>query len=450
MILKQKLKSYLRRKLSSLLGLNVFKAEFAQQADDIRQLSERIALLGNEIRTDLGNFRSDTQRIHDQYGQWIGQLFNYIGGLHIFATDTNERLAEMTAAFAVNSAYMGRPRGKKRKVVYTCLTGNYDNLPLHPYLDGEWDYVCFTDSSELLEYGGGYGAWRIEPLAFNELDNTKNNRWHKIHPHILFPDYEESIYIDANIAIKSGWIFSLISQKREQNKILIPIHYEHDCIFKHIEFCVNVIQKETRENADKVIAFLHEKNFPANYGLNENNLIYRRHNDPQIISLMDEWWHFIERYSKRDQLSLSYVLFCHGIRPADIAIPNLRPLFSHFRIDWMHRSESAITEPSAPPDYAQSPWQLQFSVETVEAQFLYYRRAGWVALDGDFDVWIKANRYFYKAGKVVRQDVADRFGLSRSDVGFDVTLSFFDAGEGEIALYVADHAKKQLYVQRIQ
>lgn len=127
--------------------------------DDIRQLSERIALQGNEIRNDLGNFRSDTQRVYDQYGQWIGQLFNYIGGLHISAADTNERLAEMTAAFAANSAYMGRPREKKRKVVYTCLTGNYDNLPLHSYLDGEWDYVCFTDSSELLEYGGG--VWSV-------------------------------------------------------------------------------------------------------------------------------------------------------------------------------------------------------------------------------------------------------------------------------------------------
>lgn len=425
MLFKQKLKSYLRRRLSSLLGLD-------------------------DIRTDLGNFRSDTKRIHDQYGQWIGQLFNYIGGLRISAADTNERLAEMTAAFAANSAYMGRPRGKKRKVVYTCLTGNYDNLPLHPYLDGGWDYVCFTDSSELLEYGGGYGSWRIEPLAFNELDDTKNARWHKTHPHVLFPDCEESIWIDANIAVKSGWIFSLIAQKREQNKILIPIHYERDCIFKDIEFCVNIIRKETRENADKVIAFLREKNFPANYGLNETNLIYRRHNDPQITALMDEWWRLIEHYSKRDQFSLSYVLFCHGIRPADIAIPNLRPLFSHFRIDAMHRSESAFTEPSELPDYAQAPWQLQFSVETVEAHIAYHRRAGWVALDGDFDVWIKANRYFYKAGKVVRQDVADRFGFSRADVGFDVTLSFFDAGEGEIALYVADHVKKQLYVQEIK
>lgn len=413
MILKQKLKSYLRRRLSSLLG-----------------------------------FKDDVRRVHDQYGQWIGQLFRYIGELRISAEDTNERIAEMTAALAANSAYMGRPREKKRKVVYTCLTGNYDNLPLHSYLDSEWDYVCFTDSSEFLGYKGVYGAWRIEPLAFNELDDTKNSRWHKTHPHVLFPDCEESIWIDANIAVKSGWIFSLVAQKREQNKILIPIHYERDCLFKDIEFCVNIIRKETRENADKVIAFLHEKNFPANYGLNETNLIYRRHNDPQIISLMDEWWHLIEHYSKRDQFSLSYVLFCHGIKPADIAIPNLRPLFSHFRIDWMHRSESAITEPSELPDYAQAPWQLQFSIETVAVHSTYHRRAGWVALDSDFDVWIKMNRYFYKARKVIRQDVADSFGLSRADVGFDV-ISFY-AGEGEIALYVADHAKKQLYVQRIQ
>ena len=39
---------------------------------------------------------------------------------------------------------------------------------------------------------------------------------------------------------------------------------------------------------------------------------------------MEEWWEFIRDYTKRDQLSLSYVLWKHSIKPSDIAIDNLR------------------------------------------------------------------------------------------------------------------------------
>ncbi len=39
---------------------------------------------------------------------------------------------------------------KVRSVVYTCLTGGYDSLKEHRYVDDDWDYVCFTDNKELL------------------------------------------------------------------------------------------------------------------------------------------------------------------------------------------------------------------------------------------------------------------------------------------------------------
>lgn len=39
---------------------------------------------------------------------------------------------------------------KVRSVVYTCLTGGYDSLKEHRYIDNDWDYVCFTDNKELL------------------------------------------------------------------------------------------------------------------------------------------------------------------------------------------------------------------------------------------------------------------------------------------------------------
>lgn len=207
---------------------------------------------------------------------------------------------------------------QRKKVIYTCITGNYDNLIQHNYIDYDYDYVCFTDSADLLRIGS-FGVWTIKQLEYSEYDNTRNNRWHKMHPHILFPDYEESIYVDGNIDIQTDLLFNLIDKK---DIIKIPIH-AGDCIYDE---CHNITKKrkDTKENVKKIIDFLQKENFPKHYGLNENCIIYRKHNNKKIVAIMEMWWNFISNYSKRDQLSLSYILWKFDIKPCDIAFPNVR------------------------------------------------------------------------------------------------------------------------------
>ena len=224
-------------------------------------------------------------------------------------------------------AYVDYMIHKKRntRVVYTCLTGDYDNLPVYRYFDPNWDYVCFTDNKNLLRYTN-FGIWQIKPLAFDKLDNTRNNRWHKTHPHELFPDYEDSIYLDANICIMSPYLFDIVEEKSD-SVILVPKHPLFDCIYMEIDRVNQRIVKEGREDSapvQKMLDLLITENFPHHYGINENNCIYRKHKNSQVIELMNDWWYFIENYSKRDQLSFSYVLWKHGMKPDEIAIPNLR------------------------------------------------------------------------------------------------------------------------------
>lgn len=52
--------------------------------------------------------------------------------------------------------------------------------------------------------------------------------------------------------------------------------------------------------------------FPEHYGLGENNILYRRHNEPALVRVMEDWWYFLENYSRRDQLSFVYVLWKNG------------------------------------------------------------------------------------------------------------------------------------------
>jgi hypothetical protein len=211
------------------------------------------------------------------------------------------------------------------KVIYTCLTGNYDTLFSHTYINFDYDYICFTDNERLLTMGE-YGIWKIMPLQFNRLDNVKNNRWHKLHPHVLFPDYEESIYIDSNIDIKDDFLFD------ELNKdalLQIPIHRKRKCVYKE---CKDVIKlkRERIELVKKVESFLKTNGFPVNRGLTENGLIYRKHNNETVLKMMEMWWNMVENLSMRDQLTLPYVLWKFNILVNSITIPNVVLDRKHF------------------------------------------------------------------------------------------------------------------------
>jgi hypothetical protein len=208
---------------------------------------------------------------------------------------------------------------KRNKVIYTCITGNYDSIVHHEYINFDYDYICFTDNKDLLQIGS-YGVWKVKPLRYNEHDNVRNNRWHKIHPHVLFPGYTESIYIDGNINVRTDLYFNLI---REDDIMRIPIHGGHDCIYKEGKVIAKS-GRDTKENVSRMLDFLTKEKFPEHYGLNENCIIYRKHNDEKIIKMMDMWWKFIKDYSKRDQLSLSYILWKFNIKPENIALPNPR------------------------------------------------------------------------------------------------------------------------------
>lgn len=224
--IKQKIKNYLRPHLKNLLR-NEFAESIEELNTEISSIKEKLESFSSHTNNEFNaikQFLDDLKKSRNQYGEWIHQLFTYAGSLYMFSDDINEKLKDVVTAFGTNSSYLAEKKQNK-KVVYTCLTGSYDSLPLHSYLDFDWDYICFTDSPDLLKTKY-FGAWQIRPLAFNKLDNTKNARWHKTHPHILFDEYAESIWIDANIAIKNDWIFDLIEKKKVTNKLLVPIHYE--------------------------------------------------------------------------------------------------------------------------------------------------------------------------------------------------------------------------------
>lgn len=214
-----------------------------------------------------------------------------------------------------------------KKVVYTCITDDYDDIEEikgYKYINSEWDYICYTDNQDYINRGQ-VGIWQIRPLAYDKLDGTRNNRWHKINPHEILSDYDESLYIDANINILTDKIFREIDNLEKD--LILSVHACNVCMYKEFIWAIND-NVDNLELINKQLDLIKSENFPKNYGMPENNIIYRKHNKEHIVSLMKDWWYMLENYAKRDQLSFPYILWKHNIKVEDCA------LFDNTRVDY--------------------------------------------------------------------------------------------------------------------
>jgi len=229
-----------------------------------------------------------------------------------------------------------REMRKASRVYYTAVTGGYDRLIDHKYLDVDADYVCFTDNPRLLRHKR-CGIWEIRPLAFDMLDNTKNARWHKTHPQLLFPDYEISVWVDGNLNILTPYLQKLLLSGK--GALRVPVHYSRNCVYEEIKAVVSH-HKEQQSIAYIARDFLLSQHMPEQYGLCETNIIYRRHGDGKVQKIMDDWWKCIEKYSKRDQLSFTYALWQNDVTVESVSIPNARVDKKNFDIV-LHQSETS-------------------------------------------------------------------------------------------------------------
>ena len=88
------------------------------------------------------------------------------------------------------------------------------------------------------------------------------------------------------------------------------------------------LKKESYENIFRLYSLYEKEHFPQHYGLTENNVIFREHNNKDVIKVMEDWAYMVENYSKRDQLSLMYVCWKNNFRISPLFD---KPLKTHIR-----------------------------------------------------------------------------------------------------------------------
>ena len=196
-----------------------------------------------------------------------------------------------------------------RKVVYTCIVGDYDDIVEPKYVTEDFDYICFTDSQQIKS-----DIWQIKPLpkGIEDLDNAKKQRFVKLLAHKILPSYDLSIYVDGNVLIQ-GDLNEFLKEncKEEDGYAFIPKHPLRNCIYDEANVVVR-IKKDKGEIVNKQINRYKKEGFPSKLGLTQNSIIIRKHNDENCIRLMEAWFDEVKNESHRDQLSLYYSIWKLG------------------------------------------------------------------------------------------------------------------------------------------
>ena len=196
------------------------------------------------------------------------------------------------------------------KVIYTVLTGGYDRLEQPLVTDPSYYYICFGDTA------GTSGVWELREILF-EGTPVMRARWAKMHPHLLLPEYDYSVFMDANLCISGAEFYGFIGQ----NSVAVLQHPERDCVWDELRYCYLKDKISTR-SAFKVRGLL--RDMPRHWGLVETNILARRHNDPAVIALDELWWKLlVESGGSRDQLVFTPALHKLGMEPSLLFGPGL-------------------------------------------------------------------------------------------------------------------------------
>ena len=199
---------------------------------------------------------------------------------------------------------------EERIAIYTCIIGKYDSIIEPGFIPDNCDYYIITDQPVPVN-----SRWKTIDIHKYDtqivgLNNIEINRFFKMMPHILFPEYKYSIYLDGNIKPVSDLteFINLIGACG----IAAHKHSIREDVYREAEV-LKVLKKDTPDRINKHIEHLRNTGMPEQYGLIECNVIAREHHNPLCMKVMQDWWNEFRNYSKRDQISFVHVLFINGI-----------------------------------------------------------------------------------------------------------------------------------------
>jgi hypothetical protein len=193
----------------------------------------------------------------------------------------------------------------KKICVYTTLFGEYEEINAQSIAkSAHIDFVCLTDNKDFISRD-----WQTRLVSRSlENDPIRSQRLAKVNPHLYLGDYDLSLYIDntVELLIDPEEVIGRIWMK--DRIFSVPLHSFRNTLQE--EF-IEVV-KWGLDDYSRVWEQNNHYIFEAPEIMIRQplwtGLLVREHHDPRAIKIAEQWSQQILRYSRRDQLSLPYVL----------------------------------------------------------------------------------------------------------------------------------------------
>jgi len=203
-----------------------------------------------------------------------------------------------------------------KKIIYTVLLGDY-KLNEPEFINKNWSLICFTDRDIVSE------NWSIIKVECNDL--KKKSREIKIRCN-EFIDFDICVYIDAKFTIKCNLDEFVKLNLSDGTDIAVMRHRRRSCVYEEGKFCIKNRIGDGEIIADQIISYYRD-GFPRNFGLYAPGIMIRR-NSLEVIDFMKMWYNEVKKYSYRDIISFSYVLWRNPIK---LSVMPFKKTYKEFR-----------------------------------------------------------------------------------------------------------------------
>jgi hypothetical protein len=208
--------------------------------------------------------------------------------------------------------------GRPRRVVYTALMGQYEQLNEQP-VAGETDveFVCFTDDPELRS-----DSWTIRLIEPRfPLDSIRSARYIKVLGPTLLTEYDETLWIDNSVRLRSSPDAVLDSWLAGAD-LAIPTHSYRSTVIGEFD----TVATDGYDDPARVYEQLIHYSTLRDATLQERpywTALLARRRVPLVDSTMSLWYDHLLRYSRRDQLSINFVIGAVGVMVNRVEIDNM-------------------------------------------------------------------------------------------------------------------------------
>lgn len=207
--------------------------------------------------------------------------------------------------------------------VYMTMIGKYEQLNDQPVASrSDIPFVCLTDDPDLKS-----DTWQIRlVLPTFGMDPIRSQRDLKLRPHVHLPDFEGSLYIDNTVILKET-PETIVDRYWSGSGFSVAFHsFRETVLDEFIE-----VSRLGLDDQSRIYEQLNHYQIECPEVLLEKpfwgGILLRDHTDPAVRRMLEIWNAHVQRYARRDQLSMNYAFRKAELEPEVMHIDNYNSWF---------------------------------------------------------------------------------------------------------------------------